>query len=76
MPATVTRDAAGAGQTVCVLGGTGFVGSRLVAHLAGQGYSLRVPSRKTTGSALRVCSPQTCTTRQPCVIASRIVISW
>ncbi|MDJ0929129.1 MAG: complex I NDUFA9 subunit family protein [Gammaproteobacteria bacterium] len=50
----LTRSTAGVGRTVCVLGGTGFVGSRLVAHLAAQGYAIRVPSRNTLASALRV----------------------
>jgi uncharacterized protein YbjT (DUF2867 family) len=29
----------------CVLGGTGFVGSRLIAHLANQGHRITVPTR-------------------------------
>lgn len=33
------------GGTLCVLGGTGFVGSRVVAHLAARGYQLRLPTR-------------------------------
>ena len=45
---------AGAGRTVCVLGGTGFVGTRVVGHLAAEGYAIRVPSRKPTASGLRV----------------------
>lgn len=32
-------------HTICVLGGTGFVGSHLVAHLAAAGHRVRVPSR-------------------------------
>jgi len=32
-------------RTVCVLGGTGFVGSRVAAHLAAAGYELRLPTR-------------------------------
>lgn len=32
-------------QEICVLGGTGFLGSRLVAGLAADGYRVRVPSR-------------------------------
>lgn len=34
-----------AGGTLCVLGGTGFVGSRVVARLAAVGYRLRLPTR-------------------------------
>lgn len=30
---------------LCLLGGTGFVGSRVAAHLAAQGWSLRLPTR-------------------------------
>lgn len=30
---------------VCVLGGSGFVGTRLSAHLAAKGYALRLPTR-------------------------------
>ena len=32
-------------QEICVLGGTGFLGSRLVAGLCADGYRVRVPSR-------------------------------
>jgi len=32
-------------QEICILGGTGFLGSRLVAELAAAGYQVRVPSR-------------------------------
>lgn len=32
-------------RTVCVLGGTGFVGSELVSSLAARGYSVRVATR-------------------------------
>jgi NADH dehydrogenase len=32
-------------KTVCIFGGTGFIGSRLVYHLANAGYSIRVPTR-------------------------------
>ncbi len=31
---------------ICVLGGTGFVGRRLLPHLARQGHTLRVPTRR------------------------------
>jgi uncharacterized protein YbjT (DUF2867 family) len=34
-----------ANQTVCVLGGTGFVGTHLVTRLAMQGHWVRVPTR-------------------------------
>lgn len=32
-------------KTICVLGGTGFVGHHLVSQLTQQGYNVRVPSR-------------------------------
>ena len=32
-------------QTICILGGTGFVGGHLVTHLANQGHSLKVLTR-------------------------------
>ncbi|HEX5418494.1 MAG TPA: complex I NDUFA9 subunit family protein [Gammaproteobacteria bacterium] len=32
-------------RTFCVLGGTGFVGRRLVSHLVREGYRVRVPTR-------------------------------
>ncbi|HFD86182.1 MAG TPA: complex I NDUFA9 subunit family protein [Gammaproteobacteria bacterium] len=32
-------------EKVCVLGGTGFVGTQIVALLANRGYQIRVPSR-------------------------------
>ena len=32
---------------VCVLGGTGFVGSHLAAHLSEQGFLVRVPTRRS-----------------------------
>jgi uncharacterized protein YbjT (DUF2867 family) len=34
----------------CVLGGTGFVGSRLVARLARRGHEVTVPTRRPTGA--------------------------
>jgi uncharacterized protein YbjT (DUF2867 family) len=41
--------------TVCVLGGTGFVGSELIVQLAKQGHWVRVPTRETArGDRLRV----------------------
>lgn len=33
-------------STICVLGGTGFVGKHLVAHLSDHGYSVRVLTRR------------------------------
>jgi NADH dehydrogenase len=33
-------------RTVCVLGGTGFVGRHLVSRLAQEGYQVRVPTRR------------------------------
>src|SRR5579863_5010442 len=42
---------------ICVLGGTGFVGTELVAHLARAGYWVRVPTRNPAhGQHLRVLS--------------------
>jgi NADH dehydrogenase len=35
----------GVRHDICVLGGTGFLGSRVVAHLAGAGHRLRLPTR-------------------------------
>lgn len=32
--------------TICVLGGTGFVGRHLAAHLSEKGYPVRIPSRR------------------------------
>ena len=32
-------------QTICVLGGTGFVGRHLVTHLANEGHSVKVLTR-------------------------------
>ena len=41
--------------TICVLGGTGFVGTELVSRLAMDGHWVRVPTRSSTGNdALRV----------------------
>jgi len=41
--------------TICVLGGSGFIGSELVARLAMDGHWVRVPTRSTAGNeALRV----------------------
>jgi uncharacterized protein YbjT (DUF2867 family) len=34
-----------AARSVCVLGGSGFIGTRLCAALAGQGWSITVPTR-------------------------------
>lgn len=40
---------------VCVLGGTGFVGTELVVRLANRGHNVRVPTRHTiNGNHLRV----------------------
>ena len=36
-------------KTICILGGTGFVGSRLATRLARDGHTLRVPSRYREG---------------------------
>jgi uncharacterized protein YbjT (DUF2867 family) len=35
--------------TICVLGGTGFVGTELIAQLARAGHWIRVPTRSATG---------------------------
>jgi uncharacterized protein YbjT (DUF2867 family) len=41
--------------TICVLGGTGFVGTELIARLAMDGHWVRVPTRSLAGNdALRV----------------------
>src|SRR3954469_8167626 len=41
--------------TICVLGGTGFVGTELVTRLAMDGHWVRVPTRSAAGNdALRV----------------------
>lgn len=37
-------------RDICVLGGTGFLGSRLVSSLSADGYSIRVPSRNTANN--------------------------
>ena len=40
---------------ICVLGGTGFVGTELVVRLANEGHSVRVPTRRlANGGHLRV----------------------
>ncbi len=53
-PGTVIFDRPGP-RRIAVLGGTGFVGRRLVAHLAAQGHQLRVPARDPLAArALRV----------------------
>lgn len=40
---------------ICVLGGTGFVGTELVIRLAGKGHNVRVPTRRlANGNDLRV----------------------
>lgn len=31
--------------SICILGGTGFIGSRLIAHLANRGHHITVPTR-------------------------------
>lgn len=38
--------------TICVLGGTGFVGTELITKLAKEGHWVRVPTRKTAGNDL------------------------
>ena len=41
--------------TICVLGGTGFVGTELITHLAKDGHWIRVPTRSAThNDSLRV----------------------
>ena len=49
-PLAELAGALGSRQEVLVTGGTGFVGSRLVAALAAAGHSVTVLSRKTVGS--------------------------
>lgn len=41
----MNAQSANAGGTICVLGGTGFLGSQVVAHLAAAGHRLRLPTR-------------------------------
>ena len=36
--------------TICVLGGTGFVGTELITHLAKDGHWIRVPTRSIAGN--------------------------
>jgi uncharacterized protein YbjT (DUF2867 family) len=44
-------------MNICVLGGTGFVGTELVSRLAGNGHWVRIPTRSAThGQHLRVLS--------------------
>ena len=50
-PLAELAEVLGSRQEVLVTGGTGFVGSRLVAALAAAGHSVTVLSRKTVGSA-------------------------
>jgi uncharacterized protein YbjT (DUF2867 family) len=38
------------GTTICVLGGTGFIGRALVARLAADGHSVRILTRHRTGN--------------------------
>ncbi len=46
---------AGKSLGVCILGGTGFVGTELVMHLAAAGHSIRVPTRNLSrGNHLKV----------------------
>jgi NADH dehydrogenase len=46
---------AGKALAICVLGGTGFVGTEIVTRLAGAGHTVRVPTRSIThGNHLRV----------------------
>src|SRR6185295_34829 len=46
---------AGKGLGICVLGGTGFVGTELVTRLAEAGHTVRVPTRNLThGNHLKV----------------------
>ena len=48
-------DAHPSGLTICVLGGTGFVGTDLVARLVADGHWVRVPTRnRSRGVQLRV----------------------
>ena len=49
-PLAELAEVLGSRQEVLVTGGTGFVGSRLVAALAAAGHSVTVLSRKTVGS--------------------------
>lgn len=42
---------------VCVVGGTGFIGSHLVAKLATQGYVVRVPTRRVEAAKALAVTP-------------------
>ncbi len=42
---------------VLVLGGSGFIGSRLVAHLAGQGRSIVLPTRRAINARHLITLP-------------------
>jgi uncharacterized protein YbjT (DUF2867 family) len=45
-PAVSGQGAPGRGRTVAVFGGTGFLGRRVVGHLLGHGFRVRVASRQ------------------------------
>ncbi len=44
-PAASGQGAPGRGRVVAVFGGTGFLGRRVVRHLLGHGFRVRVASR-------------------------------
>jgi len=47
-----------AGANICILGGTGFVGTRLVGRLAADGHRLRVPTRNRAARARLLVRPE------------------
>jgi len=45
-------------KTVCLLGGTGFLGSRLAGKLAGQGHRIRIPTRSRARNPHLLVAPE------------------
>ncbi len=45
-------------KTICLLGGTGFLGSRLAGTLAGQGHRIRIPTRSRARNAHLLVVPE------------------
>jgi len=63
-------------REICVLGGTGFLGSRLVSSLAGSGYTVRVASRNAANhrhlKVLPTVSARTCDIQNPDALRSLV----